>query len=502
MRNALQRIAAAKPIAFTRFCADVLRVSLTPGQRVLCMIAYDGMEPKDLEGEDRELARQIFGDVDVISPDARAVVVAVCGARGGKSYVLCGLRLLHLALTVPLTSLAPGEVASGLVVAPDLRLARQCLRYALGAAKVTPAIAARIRNESADGFVIEREHGRTVALEALPATRGGSAVRGRSLVGGVLDESAFFRDEDYAVNDVELFKAIAPRVMPEGQVIVASTPWAEGIGLLYELFNANHGAPRTAIAAHAPTTLLRNDSRTRSMVERERERDADNAAREFDAQFMSAGAGLFFDPTAIDLSVDRLAALPLPATRSAVIAVGADFGFRSDASALVVALLDGDTYRIADVVELRPQKGAPLIPSAVVASFANVAKRYGCTAVIADRHYEEAIREHLGAHHLRLVPAPDGLAGKLETYTRARALIHERRVKLPEHPRLLAQLKAVTSKPTPGGGLTISSPRRGGAHGDLVSAFVLALAALPSADAAPWMRDRLVDGKPLFGAAA
>ena len=182
--------------------------------------------------------------------------------------------------------------------------------------------------------------------------------------------------------------------------------------------------------------------------------------------------------------------------------MGADFGFRSDASALCVSRLEGDLYRVADLREVRPQRGAPLQPSVVVAGFAEVARNYGATSVIADRHYEEAVREHLGTHKLRLVPAPDGLAGKLEVYTRARALLHEGRVRLPAHARLIAQLKAVTSAPTPGGGLTIRSPRRAGAHGDLVSAFVLALASLPSAQLAPWLRERLVPGVPLFGGMA
>jgi hypothetical protein len=180
------------------------------------------------------------------------------------------------------------------------------------------------------------------------------------------------------------------------------------------------------------------------------------------------------------------------------VSVGADFGFRSDSSALVVARLEEDVCRVADIAELRPQRGAPLVPSAVVGEFAAIAKRYSSTAVVADRHYEEAIREHLAEHQLRLVPAPDGLAGKVEVYTRARALIHEGRVRLPDHRRLLAQLKAVTSKPSPGGGLTISSPRRGGSHGDLVSALVLALSSLPSPVPEGRLRRFLIEGTPLF----
>lgn len=494
-----------KPLPlFTQFVARMLRVRLSDGQRVLCLVAYDGLEPRDLEGADRELARTIFGDVDSIPPEARRVLVAVCGARGGKSYVLGALRLLHLALTVPLTSLAPGEIATGLVVAPGLKLARQCLRYALGAAREVPELAERIVSETEDGFVLRRG-GKHVSIEALPASRGGASLRGRSLIGAVLDEAAFFRDEDYAVNDAEIFKAVHPRVMPKGQVIISSTPWAEGIGLLYELFNANHGAPRNALAAHAPTMLLRkgdaNEADIRMQVEFERERDPDNAAREFDAEFMTSGTGLFFDPSAIDACIDPTPIPRLP-MKGCITAIGADFGFKNDASALVVARLEDSVCCIADISELRPRKGAPLVPSEVVASFAETAKCHGATSVIADRYCEEAIREHLVAHNLRLVPAPDGLAGKVEMYTRARALIHERRVRLPNHRVLINQLKAVTSKPTSGGSLSISSPRRGGAHGDVVSAFVHALTGLPSPTTAAWMKDRMVDGQPLFGAAA
>ena len=55
-----------------------------------------------------------------------------------------------------------------------------------------PSLARMVAAETADSVTIERPDGRRVVIECLPATRGGSAVRGRSLVGAVLDESAFF----------------------------------------------------------------------------------------------------------------------------------------------------------------------------------------------------------------------------------------------------------------------------------------------------------------------
>jgi hypothetical protein len=493
----------SRPLPFTQFVAKVLNVRLADGQRVLCLVAYDGLEPRDLSGPDREIARDIFGDVDVIPREARRVLVAVCGARAGKSYILCALRLLHLALTVPLTTLAPGEIAAALVVAPRMELARQCLRYASGAAREVPNIAKLITSETEDGFVLHRD-GKQVTVRALPASSAGTSLRGRSLVGAVLDEAAFFRDEDYAVNDTEVFKAVAPRVMPGGQVIIASTPWARGIGLLYDLFSRNHGTPKRAIAAHAPTLLLRKGSageaEIRMQVEATRESDPDNAAREFDAQFMTAGTGLFFDPSAIDAAVDGTALLPLQHLASSVTCAGADFAFRSDASALVVARLEGDICRVAELLEMRPEKDKPLVPSVVVAAFAETIRPYQCTSVYADRHCEEAIREHLATHKLRLVPGPDGLAGKVETYTRVRALLHEGKIRLPPDRKLINQLKAVTSKPTSGGSLSISSPRRDGAHGDIVSAFVLAVASLPTGAPNDRMQRVLTDDALLFDA--
>ena len=473
-------------LPFVAFVRDVLRVKLTPAQHALASVAFDGKQPGELQGEAREMARRIFGDIEAIPPEARHVVVAVCGARAGKSYVLCGLRLLWGALTRDLSTMAPGEIACALIVAPDLRLARQTLRYALGAAERVPEIKRRIRSQSADGFVLEREKGRTVSIECLPATRGGSALRGRSLTDAVLDESAFFRDDSYQVNDAELFKAVAPRVLRGGQVVVASTPWAEA-GLLFDLFRANHPDPSlagidataanegTAIAAHAPTTLLRDDERTRGLVDRERKRDPENAAREFDAQFMPAGSGAFFDPAAIAKAVDTSLVVPFLPVPGAEVTVGADFGFRSDSSALVIVHRTGDLRTVASVLEKCPKKGTPLQPGDVVRDFAAETKRHGAGWLMADGHYRESISEHLYAADLGLVAAPEGATGKADAYIKARTLLLDGRIRLPDHSRLLRQLKEVVSKPTAGGGVSISSPRwRTGGHGDLVSALVLA----------------------------
>jgi hypothetical protein len=460
-------------MGFVDFCERVCSVRLTPAQRVLALVAIDSAEPRDLIGDDRALALALFGEVETIPPIARAVLVAVCGGRSGKSRVFGGLYSLWRALTADLSGLAPGEQAVAVIVAPDLRLARQTFRFALGAAKEAPSIADLIEAETSDGFTLLRPDEVRVSIECLPATRGGSALRGRTLVSAVLDEAAFFRGEDYQVTDAEIFRAVAPRVLAGGMVIVASTPWAES-GLLHEEFSRNFAEPKTAIAAHAPT-LLMNPSK-RLEVERERERDPENARREFDAEFMPRGAGTFFDPIALKRAVDAERALVVPTAAYQRRGMAIDLGFtRNSSTGCVVAEELGRPghYYLAEIIELRPTADAPLKPSEVHAALADLARRHGVGGILADVHYVEALREDMSRRRIGVYLLPSGAEGKQAQYTLTRSVLHEGRLQLPNHPRLLQQLSAVIAKPTTGGGISISLPRgRDGSHGDLVAALV------------------------------
>jgi len=448
-------------------------VDLTPGQRVACRVAYDGVDPADLDPDEREIARAIFGDIAHIPPEARHVFAVVAGARSGKSFVLGAVRGLHLALTVPLTTLGPGEHAAGVVVAPDLRLARVVLRYVRGLMTRIPALARRVESETADGIVLRRPDGAKVEIMCLPATRGGSALRGRSLVFALLDESAFFRDESYAVNDTEILRAVAPRILPGGQLLVLSTPWLEQ-GVLFDLWRRNFGTPTDALVAHAPTLVMRSDAHTRRFVERERLRDPDNAARELDAEFVGGGASLLFDPTSIARAVDPTRPLASLAPGGAVVGAGGDLALVRNSSTLAIVERVDERYALLEVVEHRPAKGEPLKLSAVVADFAAVLQRHDLQAFVADGHQREAAREWCDAHGLVIESAPEGAAGKWSTYQLLATLLREGRFAMPHHPRLEAQLRAVLSAPAPGGGYRVTSPRRpDGSHGDLVSALVL-----------------------------
>jgi hypothetical protein len=508
------------PHTFTAF-VEWLGVVLTLGQRVIALICYDGLDPCDLEGEEREMARRIFGDVDRIPELARKVVVLVCGRRGGKSYVLEALYLIFAMYTVPFFRVAPGQIPIALVIAPNDELRQEVVNYAIGAIRSHPQLSTTlILHKGADEttvvstFMIRRpcepDAGRLVGFRSGVATHGGYGGRGKSLVGFALDEAAFFKSDTYKVNDVEIFKGALPGLMPGAKAIVPSTPWAQS-GLVFEKWQTNWSKPRDAIVAHAPTTLLRPEMA--ATVEEERIKDPDYVEREFDAQFMAFGTTQFFAAALIESMLRRDVPFPLAATPGCSVAASVDLGFRSDSSAFsgTLRLPADDEIRLARLVERRPKPGEPLKPGETIAEFAGLARGLGCTYVMADSHYLESLREH--AHELAVASAP---ASPAEVYVTARTLMRDGRCPLP-HPdtlvgedrevirRLVQQLKEVQGRPIPGGGMSIILPRwRTGGHGDLVSTYVLsvyqmggqAIPRLPTADgSAAWEQEQLAARK-------
>lgn len=462
---------AMKAVAFTRF--TTLRAVLTAGQLAFAKVAYDGLEPADLTGPERERAREIWGDVETMPDETRRVVVQVKGRDVGGSR-LGAERCLHLGYTLPIDRIGHDELAYVVFGGPKIRHARVGLRHALNAARKNRL---QIESQTIDGFTLVRHDGRRVRFECFAASRGGDTVRGVPIIAALLDEAAFYFDESSGVVNAEnIFGAIVPRLLPGGQILIVSSPWAES-GLLHSEFMRNHGHPVTAIAAFCPTTTMRDDAETLGMVERERIRDPENARRELDAEFLPTGSGFYFDRFALDACPLENMPLVMPSAEQGWKYFGGyDPAYVSDAAEGVIVRSKGLLFEVVDVFTRVPAKGKPLVPSVVDREFATLVKRHGGKQISSDVHYEQSVREHVGGLGLSFRAAPGGNSGKVEVYGCAREIISGGRVKWSAgHLRLTRQMREVVSKPLAGGLIAISSPRRKGNHGDGASALCLAL---------------------------
>lgn len=515
---------AKRPMRFTTFMRDMLRVTLTRGQTVLCKVAFDGDDPIDLPDDERRLAAVLFDRpddgkyVERVPPAARRIQAHTLGRESGKSTMLAGLGIYAMQM-VDLSRVGPASptptfVAFGADKSGALLLPQIASELVLN----SPKLRAFYKGPTDNGFAMHRMQpdgtkGRIVEFGAFALSRSGGAVRGRPYLGLVFDEAEHvYSDLDgaYVKTDRTNYRALRPRLLRGygAHAVFISTPWPSPT-LMAELREKNLGNPKTALCSIGGTLLMRdNDPEIAAAIAEERAEDPANTARERDCDITAmSNPHAFFDEHAIDDCTDAGRAMARPSLGG--VRFGAlDAGFRSDASALVVVSRYGDAYFVDEVDEVRPEPKKPLVPSEVFRRFGTKARALGLDRLAVDSFYVESAREHLGKHGIGIIEVPAGVTGKIAQYMAAKTIINERRVYMSkQHQRLIVQLKSILQRPTQGGSLQIFAPRKGGGggHADTASALV---AALWLADARPGLVDMETlerafcdDVKPLFAGA-
>jgi len=477
----------ARRIPFRSFLTH-LGVTPEGGQNVLVDL-LDGVDPMDMPSTYRDLALELTGGVERIPPSARSILVLVAGGRSGKTYLL-SLYTLYSALTLPIDHLAPGEVAFAALIAPTLDLAEQNLNYIAGAIRSDSVLSSLVIGDTARSIsILQRPGGRPVQIRPFAASRGGVTGRGKSLVGAILSETCFFRDVSTGiVNDEDIFRAVSPRVISGGLTVVETTPWVAS-GLVYDFYKKNWGHPTTCMVMHAPTRKMRVDPHILTIVDREYERDPDNAMVEYGAEWKTHTSGGLFSQDEMEVLVPKSPSPPSLSPGDRVVAA-IDLGFvRNSAVLCVLSANPMGELRVIHLEELQP-KAEPLVPSQVCQHFAETLRRYKCSLVGADGHYLETLREYIAPMGIAILPSGGAAADR---FLALRTALRERRVSVCSRnlhesicvnsiphdqlfPRLRRQLLGVKQKPTPGGSLSIHLPLGSdGSHGDLIDCLARAV---------------------------
>ena len=179
--------------------------------------------------------------------------------------------------------LSPGERAVILIVAADREQAKIVSRYVIGILRASPLLVPLIESDTA--FSIELAGNGVIEI----ATRNYRTVRGRSVAVALLDELAFWRDEESANPDRDVFNAIRAAMATFGDqalVIGSSTPYGQS-GVLYDAFDRFHAKEDSAnIVWQAPTRVM-NPTVPQSFIDAEFERDSVAATAEYGAEFRS-----------------------------------------------------------------------------------------------------------------------------------------------------------------------------------------------------------------------
>ena len=423
-------------------------------------------------------ARALVGEelwphqLEVVRSPAR--IRAICsGRQAGKSRTL-SILALHRAFT------SPG--ARVLVLSAGEDVAKELLAT-IAALASAPLLAGSVLDENASRLTLS--NGSTITC--VPASV--RQIRSRVVDLLILDEAAFL---DEPIWEASKYTILA---RPGSQVVMASTPFGRPDRFFAVSYRAGLAATRVDgyESFHWPSTA--SPLVDRELLETWRRTSTDREyRREVLAEWVD-DSGAYFTAEELDSAcVDYPLCPPNEAQgRSAV--AGVDWGFASDANALVLLTEDKDLTQERKAGG--PVFAVPWLEEAFRTPYANFIERvvdvgdiwrigrngrsgYSYTAVVSEQNGvgampTEVLRRRLAERRCggRVIGVHTDARLKETAFGMLKLWAQQGRLALPRHPALLAQLTALEFETTETGTTRIAVPERAG-HDDLAMGLCLA----------------------------
>ncbi|MCK1570791.1 terminase [Bradyrhizobium sp. 174] len=374
---------------------------------------------------------------------------AIVGRRGGKSRAAAAIAV-HVALLQQHT-LAAGETGYVLVLSQTVLQAKLVFNYA-EAFIIQSAV---LRQDLVDSTQTEIRLRNNIIIGTHPASF--RSVRGRTLLAVIFDESASWRDETSANPDIEVYRAVKPALIASGGPLIGIGSPYRKMGLLYNRHRQFFGVDDPKVLVVQGPSRVFNPTLNESDIAAALADDPEGSLSEWEAEFRSDLAA-FLSDTDIDACVDhdRPTELPPRPGNSYRAFVDASGG-RHDAFTIAIAHADKPTGRtIIDVV--RGQL-PPFDPSAVVAEHAALMRDYSLREATGDAYGAAWVEKAYKDAGIKLLRSE---LPKSRLYLEGLPTFVRRVVSLPDHPRLLRELKMLERSTHSGGRDTVDHPKRGG----------------------------------------
>jgi hypothetical protein len=423
----------------------------------------DGDAPL-LTTEEQEIALKLTGRTALPTAAPREVFIGA-GRRGGKSRFGALVATWLAAAEYP--QLSSGETAIVVHIAPDKRQAEIDLSYSRGIVRGSRLLSAELIGDTADGL----EFAHRTRLEV--ATASYRTVRGRTLAGGIVDESAFLRAEDSALPDRELVRALRPGLLTlHGLLLVISSPHRK-VGILYD-------AHRKYFANDTQDRGLYIQASSRDLNPGIDEQDIAEAMEDDPAAAQSEYLGYFRADLQGFLDDETVDGAIVPGRRMLPRRIGCKYvafadpsGGRGDSFTLAIAHQDQapDSKQPGRVVlDVLQAVAPPFDPAVAVSGLAETLKSYGLQEVHGDAYAGEWPPAEFRKHGIAYKPSE---LTRSEVYLECLPLFSQGRIELLDLPILRTQLLLLERRTRAGGRDSVDHPR--GAHDDHANAAAGAL---------------------------
>jgi hypothetical protein len=402
----------------------------------------------------------LFREVAEREPPSKRVreLWVVGGRRGAKSAISSlvvafastqfdGRRRQIGGITLP--ALRRGERATALCFGVDRDTARIVLRYVQSYFSDIPELKPMVTRETRDGFELAN------GVDILIGTTDFRSVRGRAVLCCVMDEVAFFKDENSASPDTELYNAVTPGMLTlkdQAMLVAISTPHKKS-GLLWNKFSESFGKDDSNVLVVKATTLQLNPTVDAETIAAEIAANPELKKAEYLCEWRT-DISSFIGSEIYDAAVVRGRTVISPPEAAQCVGFVDVSGGVSDSHTCAVAFPDGTAAVLAAVRELKTSD-----TDAVVAEFATLLRSYGVSQARADRYGAQWVVDAFKRQGIELIKSP---YTRSEIYGNFSPMLNSGQVRLLDNKRLRSQVLALERRTIRGTGRDqIDHPRAG-----------------------------------------
>ena len=430
----------------------------------------------EMTQEERDLFEEV---AEREAPAKRVRELWICGGRrGGKdsiasliiaydAAVFDGKRRQFAGITLP--PLRKGERGTIFCLARDRDQAAIALNYVRSYFEDIPEPAAMVTRETRDGLELVN------GVDIVVAANDFRGIRGRAVLCAVLDEVAFFKDENSSSPDVELYNALEPgtKTLIDQAMIIGISSAHKKSGLLYSKFVESYGKNDEKVLVVRATSLQLNPTLPADEIQAEIAANPDLKRAEYLCEWR-LDISSFVSPEIVDAAILRgIAVIPPDPEKSYTSFIDVSGGAK-DSHACGISFLDKDGN---SVLACAREIKSPNV-EAVAAEFSALLKAYGCSFAYADDYGAAWTKSAFARYEIELRSSP---YVKNQIYLNFLPALNSGRAKILDLPRLRQQLLALERTTSRGTGRdAVNHPNAG--HDDLVNAVAGSIVMAAEAD--------------------
>jgi hypothetical protein len=402
------------------------------------------------------------------------------GRRAGKDSAISAIAAFEAAFFDQQHRLRSGERALVAVIACDRDQAKICLEYIRAFFQLEP-LRKMIRRSTLDGFELHNN------VDICVATNNFRSPRGRPILLAILDEVAFFKDENSSAPDVELYRSLLPGTATiNGQIIGISSPYMKS-GLLHEKWQRHFGQDSDDVVVIQAESRKLNPTIDPAIVEQALADDPAGASAEWLGQFRDDVSG-FIPFSVVEQCVvkGRTELEPQPGVlHRCFLDVASGIAKGGDSMTMAIGHAEGDAIVLDLVREVAP----PFQTDQVTAEFAEIMLKYGITTAISDRVGLGWVSKAFSDRGITLFYSSKT---KSEIYLAALPLLGNGSVQLLDHPRLKSQILNLERRVARGGHESVDHPA-GNFHDDVANSALGVIVELKGGPKVKWTFGALYD---------